>query len=57
MFHQGSNNQLHPKLLKLAEILKTFFQNNSGKAMVFTQLRISAKEIKEYLQGIDIIKS
>lgn len=52
MFYQGINNQMHPKLLKLSEILQAFFAQKKGKAIVFTQLRLSAKEIKEYLTGI-----
>jgi ERCC4-related helicase len=43
MFHKGAGKQMHPKLAKLAEILQTFFKEREGKAIVFTQLRISAK--------------
>jgi ERCC4-related helicase len=57
MFHRGVSNHMHPKLSKLAEILQSFFAQQQGKAMVFTQLRISAKEIKEYLSTVEGVRS
>lgn len=48
---------MHPKLLKTAEILQAFFAKNQGKAIVFTQHRLSAKQIKDYLADKQSIKS
>lgn len=47
-------NGVHPKMLKLHQILTTFFsseitQQEQSKVIVFTQSRVSAKELLEYL--------
>ena len=48
---------MHPKLEKLIEILKHFFKEGSGKAIVFTNYRLTAKEIHQYLQPITEIRA
>lgn len=47
-------NGVHPKMLKLHEILDTFFssdvtQEEKSKVIVFTQSRVSAKELLDFL--------
>ena len=55
-------NANHPKLRKLSEILESFFLDEShknSKAIVFSQFRESANEIKRYLEkkNPDTVKS
>ena len=53
-------NGVHPKMLKLHELLTTFFssevtQEENSKVIVFTQSRISAKELYDFLTKKSIL--
>ena len=53
-------NGVHPKMLKLHQILTTFFSSDitlqeESKVIVFTQSRVSAKELQEYLSKKSVV--
>jgi ERCC4-related helicase/ERCC4-type nuclease len=50
----GEKNIEHPKLVKLAELVR---QNNSKKMIIFTQYRDSGQGIVQRLEGIEGIKA
>lgn len=57
----NSNSYIHPKLLKLKEILLDHFKTMERKGcdtrvIIFTQFRSSVQEIYNYLSNIDYVK-
>jgi ERCC4-related helicase/ERCC4-type nuclease len=50
----GERNIEHPKLVKLAELVR---QNNNKKIIIFTQYRDSGQNIVQRLEGIEGIKA